>query len=56
MGAVSEKVVYSQEELDARVAEAVLSAQGQVSAQILEGIKAGLSEGNTAPSPQGTPA
>ncbi len=47
VGAVSEKVVYSQEELDARVAEAVLSAQGQVSAQILEGIKAGLSEGNT---------
>lgn len=47
VGAVSDKVVYSQEELDARVAEAVLSAQGQVSAQILEGIKAGLSEGNT---------
>ncbi|MDE6167565.1 MAG: glycoside hydrolase family 25 protein [Acetatifactor sp.] len=47
VGAVSEKVVYSQEELDARVAEAVLSAQGQVSAQILEGIKDGLSNGNT---------
>lgn len=47
VGAVSEKVVYSQEELDARIAEAVLSAQGQVSTQILEGIKAGLSQGDT---------
>ena len=45
--AVSSSVVYTQEELDARVAEAVLAAQNQGIAEVLDVIRAGLSDGAT---------
>ena len=47
MEVVSGAVVYSQEELDARVAEAVLTAQAEGSEAVLEAIKLGLLDGQT---------
>lgn len=47
VSAVSNSVVYTQEELDARVAEAVLEAQNQGIAEVLDAIRAGLSDGET---------
>ncbi len=44
---VSDAVVYSQEELDAKIAEAVLAAQNLEADRVLEGIKTSLSEGTT---------
>lgn len=44
---VSNAVVYSQEELDARVAEAVLVAQSQGMEEVLDAIREGLSDGDT---------
>lgn len=44
---LSTAIVYSQEELDARIAEAVLAAQDAEADRVLEGIKAALSEGAT---------
>lgn len=44
---VSDAVVYSQEELDARVAEAVLAAQNQGMEEVLDAIREGLSDGDT---------
>lgn len=45
--AASNAVVYSQEELDAKVAEAVLEAQSQGMEEVLDAIRTGLSEGDT---------
>lgn len=45
--AVSSSVVYTQEELDARLAEAVLEAQNQGIAELLDAIRAELSDGAT---------
>lgn len=45
--AVSDAVVYSQEELDERVAMAVLEAQTAASAEILDALRLGFSEGST---------
>lgn len=45
--AVSSSVVYTQEELDARLAEAVLEAQNQGIAEVLDAIRAELSDGAT---------
>lgn len=45
--AVSGTVLYSQEELDAKITEAVLAAQDEEADRVLEGIKAALSEGTT---------
>ena len=47
VSAVSNSVVYTQEELDARVAEAALEAQNQGIAEVLDAIRAGLSDGDT---------
>lgn len=47
VSAVSNSVIYTQEELDARVAEAVLEAQNQGMAEVLDAIRAALSEGDT---------
>lgn len=44
---VSDSVLYSQEELDEKIAEAVMAAREEVSAEVLETIKLGLSEGDT---------
>lgn len=44
---VSNAVVYSQEELDARVAAAVLEAQNQGMEEVLDAIREGLSDGDT---------
>jgi len=44
---ISDAVIYSQEELDAKIAEAVAAAQGEEADRVLEGIKAALSEGIT---------
>lgn len=43
----SRAVFYSQEELDAKISEAVLAAQNEEADRVLEGIKAALSEGTT---------
>lgn len=40
-------VVYSQEELDARIAEAVLAAQDEEAERVLDGIRTSLSQGTT---------
>lgn len=48
VNAVSDSVVYSQEELDEKIAEAVLAAQTEASAEILDALRLGLSEGTTA--------
>lgn len=45
--AVSDAVVYSQEELDEKIAEAVSAAQNERADKVLEGIRASLSEGTT---------
>lgn len=45
--AVSDAIVYSQEELDERVAEAVMTAQVQGSNAVLEAIKEGLLDSNS---------
>lgn len=45
--AVSDAIVYSQEELDERVAEAVMSAQAQGSNAVLEAIREGLLDSNS---------
>lgn len=45
--ASADAAVYTQEELDARIAEAVAEAQGAEADRVLEGIKASLSEGTT---------
>lgn len=45
--AASGAVLYSQEELDALISEAVLAAQSEEADRVLEGIKAALSEGTT---------
>lgn len=45
--ALSSGVVYSQEELDARIAEAVQAADREEADRILEGIKEALSQGTT---------
>lgn len=45
--AASGAVIYSQEELDAKVAEAVLAAQTNASQDVLNTIKTGLSDGDT---------
>lgn len=45
--AVSDSVVYSQEELDAKIEEAVVAAQAAGSGAVLDAIKLGLSEGDT---------
>ena len=45
--AVSSSVVYTQEELDARLAEAALEAQNQGIEEVLDAIRAGLSDGAT---------
>lgn len=47
VNAVSNSVIYTQEELDAKVAEAVLEAQNQGIAEVLDAIRAGLSDGAT---------
>ena len=47
VNAVSDSVVYSQEELDERIAEAVLEAQTAASTEILEALRMGFSEGGT---------
>lgn len=44
---VSDAIVYSQEELDERVAEAVMSAQTQGSNAVLEAIREGLLDSNS---------
>ena len=44
---ISPAIVYSQEELDAKIAEAVLAAQDEEADRVLQGIKAALSEGTT---------
>lgn len=44
---MSDAVVYSQEELDAKVAEAVLAAQMEAFEPVLEAIKLGLTDGDT---------
>lgn len=44
---VSGEVVYSQEELDALIAEAVLAAQDAEAERVLDGIRTALSEGTT---------
>lgn len=43
----SKTISYSQEELDAKIAEAVASAQNAEAERVLEGIKQSLSEGTT---------
>ena len=45
--AVSDAIVYSQEELDERVAEAVMTAQVQGANAVLEAIREGFLDGNT---------
>lgn len=45
--AVSDAVVYSQEELDEKIAEAVSAAQNERADKVLEGIRTSLSEGTT---------
>lgn len=45
--ALSDGIVYSQEELDARIAEAVKDADREEADRILEGIKDALSQGTT---------
>lgn len=45
--ASSDAVVYTQEELDAKIAEAVAAAQNEQADRVLDGIKAALSEGTT---------
>lgn len=45
--ALSDGIVYSQEELDARIAEAVKAADREEADRILEGIKDALSQGTT---------
>ncbi len=45
--AMSGAVVYSQAELDAKIAEAVAAAQGEEAERVLNGIKEALSEGTT---------
>lgn len=45
--ALSDGIVYSQEELDARIAEAVKAADREEADRILEGIKNALSQGTT---------
>lgn len=45
--AAANTVFYSQEELDAKITEAVLAAQDEEADRVLEGIKAALSEGTT---------
>lgn len=45
--ALSSGIVYSQEELDARIAEAVQAADREEADRILEGIKEALSQGTT---------
>lgn len=45
--ASADSIVYSEEELDRRVAEAVAEAQSAEADRVLEGIKAALSEGTT---------
>ena len=45
--AVSDAVVYSQQELDERVAEAVMTAQAQGANAVLEAIKEGFLDGKT---------
>ena len=45
--AVSDAVVYSQEELDEKIAEAVSAAQNVSADKVLEGIRTSLSEGTT---------
>lgn len=47
ISAVSNAVVYSQEELDARVAAAVLEAQSKGMEEVLDAIREGLSDGDT---------
>ena len=47
ISAVSGSAVYSQEELDAKVAEAVLAAQNQGQEAVLDTIMTGLSQGDT---------
>lgn len=47
VNAVSDSVVYSQEELDERIAEAVLEAQTAASTEILDALRLGLSGGET---------
>ena len=44
---VPDAVVYSQEELDAKIAEAVFAAQNEGADKVLEGIKTSLTEGTT---------
>ncbi len=45
--AMSDAVVYSQEELDARVAEAVLEAEDQGMTEVLDAIRSGLTQGDS---------
>lgn len=47
VSAMSGAVVYSQAELDAKIAEAVAAAQGEEAERVLNGIKEALSEGTT---------
>ncbi|MCM1026000.1 MAG: glycoside hydrolase family 25 protein [Roseburia sp.] len=46
-GEVPSQAVYSQEELDALIAEAVLAAQDEEAERVLDGIRTALSEGTT---------
>ena len=47
IGVISDAVVYSQEELDERIAEAVSMAQETASMEILDALRLGLSGGST---------
>lgn len=47
VSAISDSVSYSQEELDARVAEAMLTAQGEGMEEVLDAIKQSLSDGSS---------